>query len=156
MSRVFLVGAGCGADAIGARGLFLLRRCDCVIYDDLLDESLLGECPPDCEKIFAGKRSGAHSAEQAEINRILVSCAKRHRLVVRLKGGDPYVFGRGGEEALALREAGIPFAVVSASTSAIAAPAACSFPRQATTVCRIIIPFIRYTRGCSISRRTSP
>lgn len=146
MSRVFLVGAGCGADAIGARGLSLLRRCDCVIYDDLLDESLLGECPPDCEKIFAGKRSGAHSAEQAEINRILVSCAKRHRLVVRLKGGDPYVFGRGGEEALALREAGIPFAVVSASTSAIAAPAAAGIPVTHRGISRSFHVYTGHTR----------
>ena len=146
MSRVFLVGAGCGAGAISARGLSLLRRCDCVVYDDLLDESILGECPSDCEKIYVGKRSGAHSAEQGEINRILMACAEKHRLVVRLKGGDPYVFGRGGEEALALKDAGVPFAEIPASTSAIAAPAAAGIPVTHRGVARSFHVYTGHTR----------
>ena len=111
--RVALVGAGCGrADLITVRGLRLLQQCRAVVYDDLIDTALLDTAPAGAERIYVGKRSGRHSAPQAEINAALIALAQRGGLTVRLKGGDPYVFGRGGEEALALQRAGIPFEVV--------------------------------------------
>ena len=106
---VYLVGAGCGsADLITLRGLELLRRCQAVVYDDLIDNTLLDAAPPQAERVYMGKRSGRHSAHQEEICGELIRQARMGRLVVRLKGGDPYVFGRGGEEFQALTQAGIP------------------------------------------------
>ena len=103
---VYLVGAGCGsADLITLRGLELLRRCQAVVYDDLIDNALLDAAPPQAERVYMGKRSGRHSAHQEEICNELIRQARMGRLVVRLKGGDPYVFGRGGEEFQALTQA---------------------------------------------------
>ena len=127
--RVALVGAGCGrADLITVRGLRLLQQCQAVVYDDLIDTALLDTVPAGAERIYVGKRSGRHSAPQAEINAALITLAQRGGLTVRLKGGDPYVFGRGGEEALALQRAGIPFEVVPGITAAIAVPAEAGIP----------------------------
>lgn len=127
--RVALVGAGCGrADLITVRGLRLLQQCRAVVYDDLIDTALLDTAPAWAERIYVGKRSGRHSAPQAEINAALIALAQRGGLTVRLKGGDPYVFGRGGEEALALQRAGIPFEVVPGITAAIAVPAEAGIP----------------------------
>lgn len=127
--RVALVGAGCGrADLITVRGLRLLQQCWAVVYDDLIDTALLDTAPAEAERIYVGKRSGRHSAPQAEINAALIALAQRGGLTVRLKGGDPYVFGRGGEEALALQRAGIPFEVVPGITAAIAVPAEAGIP----------------------------
>lgn len=127
--RVALVGAGCGrADLITVRGLRLLQQCQAVVYDDLIDTALLDIAPAGAERIYVGKRSGRHSAPQAEINAALIALAQRGGLTVRLKGGDPYVFGRGGEEALALQRAGIPFEVVPGITAAIAVPAEAGIP----------------------------
>ena len=104
-----LVGAGCGSyELITIKGLNEIRRAEVIVYDDLIDEHLLEFAPESCELIYAGKRSGRHSKAQEEINELLVEKAIEGRYVVRLKGGDPYVFGRGGEEALALKEHGIP------------------------------------------------
>ena len=126
---VWLIGAGCGAmDLITVRGLNLLRRCDAVVYDDLIDRRLLDEAPAEAERIYMGKRSGKHSAPQNEISHTLVKKALEGKRVARLKGGDPYVFGRGGEETLALLEAGIPFEEVPGISSAIAIPAAAGIP----------------------------
>ena len=106
---VYLVGAGCGnPDLITWKGLRLLRACDAVLYDDLSSPKLLEETRTDCERLFVGKRYGRHSMPQAEINALLVAKAQEGKTVVRLKGGDPFVFGRGGEEVLALQAAGIP------------------------------------------------
>lgn len=127
--RVYLVGAGCGdADLITLRGLRLLRQCDVLVYDDLIDSALLAQASPSAEWIYVGKRSGRHSMAQAEINRILVEQAQAGKTVVRLKGGDPFVFGRGGEEALALQAQGIPCEEVPGISSAIAIPAAAGIP----------------------------
>ena len=127
--RGALVGAGCGrADLITVRGLRLLQQCRAVVYDDLIDLALLDTVPAGAERIYVGKRSGRHSAPQAEINAALIALAQRGGLTVRLKGGDPYVFGRGGEEALALQRAGIPFEVVPGITAAIAVPAEAGIP----------------------------
>lgn len=105
---VALVGAGCGkADLITLRGLRLLRQCQAVVYDDLIDEELLDAAPESAERIYVGKRSGVHAASQEEINQRLIALARSGLKVVRLKGGDPYLFGRGGEEMTALKAAGI-------------------------------------------------
>ena len=126
---VTLVGAGCGkADLITLRGLEHLRRCDAVVYDDLIDPALLEFAPEGAQRIYMGKRSGAHSAAQEEIQEELIRLAKSGLRVVRLKGGDPYVFGRGGEEMLALRAAGIPCQQVPGITSPVGIPAEFGIP----------------------------
>lgn len=126
---VALVGAGCGkADLITVRGFRLLRKCQAVVYDDLIDSELLEEVPESALRIYVGKRSGAHSMKQEEINQILIKLAKSGLFVVRLKGGDPYLFGRGGEEMLALKEAGIPCEEVPGIPSAIGIPAEAGIP----------------------------
>lgn len=126
---VYLVGAGCGgADMITVRGLRLLERCGVVVYDDLLDKAILEAVPEGAEKIYVGKRQGRHSAAQEEICALLIEKAREGKTVVRLKGGDPFVFGRGGEEMLALRAAGIPCQEVPGVTSAIAVPALAGIP----------------------------
>lgn len=126
---VYLIGAGCGAaDLITVRGLRLLRTCDVAVYDDLIDPALLDELPENAEAVYMGKRRGAHSAPQAEITALLVSKAREGKTVVRLKGGDPFVFGRGGEEMLALREAGVPCEEVPGISSAVAIPAEAGIP----------------------------
>ena len=108
---VMLVGAGClSRDLITVRGLECLRRADAVVYDDLLADGLLEEARPDARLHYVGKRSGRHSLPQREISALLIGLARRGQQVCRLKGGDPFVFGRGGEEAEALRQAGISLA----------------------------------------------
>ncbi len=127
--RVYLVGAGPGDPGlITARGLEVLRRAQVVVYDRLVNERLLAEAPGGAELVYAGKGPEGHVMEQDEINRLLVRRGAEGRLVVRLKGGDPFVFGRGGEEALALAAAGVPFEVVPGVTSAIAVPAYAGIP----------------------------
>ncbi|MDR2845617.1 MAG: uroporphyrinogen-III C-methyltransferase [Puniceicoccales bacterium] len=126
---VSLVGAGPGdADLITVRGLKRLREAEVVIYDSLAGTDLLAHCAPDAELISAGKRCGAHGAEQTQINALLVEKARAGLRVVRLKGGDPLVFGRGGEEALALAEAGIACEIIPGVTAAAAAAAAAQIP----------------------------
>ena len=119
---VCLVGAGCGRDLITVKGLRALRQAEVAVYDDLADGGLLMETPADCRWIYVGKRSGRHSWKQAEINQLLVEEAGKGYQVVRLKGGDSFVFGRGGEEILALQEAGIPYEVIPGITSSVAVP----------------------------------
>ena len=126
---VYLVGAGCGnPELITWKGLRLLQKCDTVLYDDLVCAELLEETKATCERIFVGKRYGRASLSQEEINALLIARAREDRLVVRLKGGDPFVFGRGGEEMLALQAAAIPCEVVSGISAAIAVPAAAGIP----------------------------
>jgi uroporphyrinogen III methyltransferase / synthase len=128
--RVFLVGAGPGAsDLITIRGADVLRRADVVIYDNLVSPELIQLAPPKAELIYAGKRGGsAKSIEQPELNAMLIAHARKGRVVVRLKGGDPFIFGRGGEEAEALARARVAFEVVPGVTSAIAGPAFAGVP----------------------------
>jgi uroporphyrinogen III methyltransferase/synthase len=110
------------------RGLAALRGADAVVYDRLVSAEVLAFVAPNVERIYAGKRSGAHAATQDEINKLLIRLAGEGKAVVRLKGGDPFVFGRGGEEAAALAAAGIRCEVVPGVTSAIAGPAAAGIP----------------------------
>ena len=127
--RVYLVGAGCGsADLITLRGRDCLKKCDAVVYDDLIDPALLNFVPDHAQRIYMGKRNGRHSASQVEISAKLVELAAQGKVVVRLKGGDPFVFGRGGEELLALQQAGIPFDTVPGISSPIAIPAGAGIP----------------------------
>ena len=128
IGSVALVGAGPGDPGLmTVRGLALLRRAEVVVYDRLVDRRLVREAPR-ARRIFAGKASGDHALPQDEINALLIRHARRGRRVVRLKGGDPFVFGRGGEEAEALAAAGVPFEVVPGVSSAVAAPAYAGIP----------------------------
>lgn len=129
LGRVTLVGAGCGkADLITVRGLRALKRCQAVVYDDLIDPALLDAAPESAQRIYMGKRLGAHSAPQEEINQKLIELAQSGLDVVRLKGGDPYLFGRGGEEMLALDAAGVPCTEIPGIPSAFGIPAESGIP----------------------------
>lgn len=127
--KAYLIGAGPGrADLITVRGLTLLRRADVVIYDRLIARELLDEIRADAEEVFVGKESGHHTLPQSQINEILVDRVRQGKQVVRLKGGDSFVFGRGGEEAQALHDAGLPFEIVPGISSALAVPAYAGIP----------------------------
>jgi uroporphyrinogen III methyltransferase/synthase len=126
---VHLVGAGPGdAGLLTARALELIAAADVIVYDRLIPESALAGARPDAELVYAGKEGGGPSMPQAEIERLLIEHGGAGRLVVRLKGGDPFVFGRGGEEAEALRAAGIPFTIVPGVTAGVAASAYAGIP----------------------------
>ena len=125
--KVYLVGAGPGAnDLISLRALNILGKCDTVVYDRLASEDFYKDL--DCEKIDVGKKVGHHSVKQNEINEIIVQKALEGKTVVRLKGGDPFIFGRGGEEVIALQEHNIPYEVIPGITSAISVPELAGIP----------------------------
>lgn len=127
--KVYLVGAGPGdPKLITVKGLEVLRKSDAVVYDRLASPRLLEEARPDAERFYVGKLPDRHSMKQEEINRLLVRLAKEGKTVARLKGGDPCVFGRAGEEAEALLAHGIPFEIVPGVTSAVAVPAYAGIP----------------------------
>src|SRR5437016_14010870 len=126
---VYIVGAGPGnPDLITVRGLTCLRESDVVLHDRLIDLHLLEEARPDAEIINVGKEPGDESLQQEHIQWLMIEKAREGKTVCRLKGGDPFVFGRGGEEAKALSEAGIPFEIVPGVSSAIAVPAYAGIP----------------------------
>ncbi len=139
---VYLVGAGPGDPGlITAKGLAVLRRAQVVVYDQLASPELLREAPAEAEIIYVGKKAGAHAVPQEGINDLLVAKARAGLTVVRLKGGDPFVFGRGGEEAEELAKAGIPFEIVPGVTAAVAVPAYAGIPvthRRYTTLVTFI------------------
>jgi uroporphyrin-III C-methyltransferase len=126
---VYLVGAGPGdPELLTLKAHRLLSQCDALVYDSLVPEEVLDLVPAACERRFVGKRRGHHSVPQPSTNAVLVEMAQKHSTVVRLKGGDPFLFGRGGEEAAYLAERNIPVQVVPGVTAGIAAPAYAGIP----------------------------
>lgn len=129
VGKVYLVGAGPGDPGLFTlKGKSLLEHADVVIYDALVSPGILAMINPQAEQIHAGKRRGRHSLPQRETTQLLMAKAKTHAVVVRLKGGDPFVFGRGGEEMEDLVQAGVPVEVVPGITAGIAAPAYVGIP----------------------------
>ncbi len=129
VGKVFLVGAGPGdPELLTLKGQRCLNQADVVVYDRLVDSRLPNLSPPTAERILVGKKGGRYSFPQEKINELLASKAKEGKQVVRLKGGDPFVFGRGGEEAIFLAQRGIPFEIVPGVSSALAVPAAAGIP----------------------------
>lgn len=129
MGKVYLVGAGPGDPGLmTVKGKTLIECADVVVFDALVSEPILSWINPNAEQIHAGKRRGRHSMSQADITRLLLQKAHEHAVVVRLKGGDPFVFGRGGEEMEDLMAAGVPVEVVPGITAGIAAPAYAGIP----------------------------
>jgi uroporphyrinogen III methyltransferase/synthase len=127
--KVWLVGAGPGDPGLlTLKGARALAQCDVLVYDYLVSPAIVALAPPDCEKIYVGKQAGAHTLSQDEITALIVDLGRGGKKVVRLKGGDVFVFARGGEEAHALSQAGVPFEIVPGITSAIAAPAYAGIP----------------------------
>jgi len=129
IGKVYLVGAGPGdPELITLKGKRCLEAANAILFDELANHELLAFTSSDAELIYVGKKPGKHCADQREIEALLIRHARQGQGVVRLKGGDPFVFGRGGEEAQALRAAAIPFEIVPGISSAIAAPAYAGIP----------------------------
>lgn len=127
--KVYLIGAGPGDPGLlTIRGRDALAEADVVVYDYLASDTLLNYARPDAERIYVGKKAGDHTLPQSGINRLIVEKAKEGKIVARLKGGDPYIFGRGGEEAEELLEAGVPFEEIPGISSTIAGPAYAGIP----------------------------
>ncbi|HIX15826.1 MAG TPA: uroporphyrinogen-III C-methyltransferase [Candidatus Hungatella pullicola] len=136
---IALVGAGPGDPGlITWKGLKRLRECQALVYDSLVCQRLLEEAPRNCRKIYVGKRAGRHSMKQEEINQILIELSAQGLNTVRLKGGDPFVFGRGGEEAIALASACVPYEVIPGVTAATGAPMAVGIPVTHRSVSRSV------------------
>lgn len=126
---IYITGAGCGDFSLMTlKARHVIEQADCILYDRLLDPQILSYAPQDCEIIYVGKRNHHHSVPQNEINRLLVEKGRQYECVVRLKGGDPYVFGRGSEEALYIHHHGLPFEVIPGVTSAVAGCGAAGIP----------------------------
>lgn len=127
--KVYLVGAGPGdPELLTIKALKILKEADLVIYDRLVGKEILQMIPSKTEKIYVGKASGKHHKTQEEINKLLIKEAQKGKIVARLKGGDPFLFGRGGEETQILQKAEIPFHVIPGITSALAVPTYAGIP----------------------------
>lgn len=157
---VYLVGAGPGdPELLTVKGLELIKKADCIVYDRLSAPELPSYARGDCECIYVGKADSHHTMPQEEINELLVQKAKKYRLVVRLKGGDPYVFGRGGEEGMYLKEHGVSFGVVPGVSSVIAGAAYAGIPvthRGIATSFRVITAHRRDDSGVQGAREKEP
>lgn len=128
-SKVYLIGAGPGdPELLTLKAARILREAEAVVYDNLISNEILKLIPKKAEKIFAGKTKSQHLLKQGEINQLLVELSKKYKTVVRLKGGDPFIFGRGGEEVAALRKAKVKFEVVPGITSAQGCAASIGVP----------------------------
>ena len=146
--KVYLVGAGPGDSGLMTlKGKAILERAEVLVYDRLGTPEMLQWVPESCERIYAGKQSSDHALQQSEINRLLIEKAREGKRVVRLKGGDPYVFGRGGEEAMELFQAGIAFEEVPGITSAIAALAYAGIPATHRDVATSFHVFTAHMKG---------
>jgi uroporphyrin-III C-methyltransferase len=129
MSRVYLTGAGPGdIELLTLKALRVIKEADVIIYDRLANPDILEEAKDGCEFVYVGKEDGHHIMPQDDINETIYQNALKHKVVVRLKGGDPFVFGRGGEEAAYLKERGIHFEIIPGITSAISVPAYAGIP----------------------------
>ncbi len=129
MGKVYLTGAGPGdIELLTLKALKVIKKADVIVYDRLANPDILKECKSGCEFIYVGKEDGKHILPQEEINRVLLECARKYDTVVRLKGGDPFVFGRGGEEGAFLHEHSVEFEVIPGVTSAISVPAYAGIP----------------------------
>ncbi|UOY10310.1 uroporphyrinogen-III C-methyltransferase [Methanonatronarchaeum sp. AMET6-2] len=126
--KVYLIGAGPSRDLITQRGLDAIANADVIVHDRLIDKEILGRARDDAEMIDAGKKADKHKLKQHEIEEILVDRGSKGKVVARVKGGDSFLFGRGGEEMLSLREAGVPYEVVPGVTTAISVPARFGVP----------------------------
>ena len=127
--KVYLIGAGPGDPGLlTLKGRDCLAEADAVVYDRLADPRILGWVRPEAERIYVGKASAQHTMKQEDINKLLVKLASEGKIVARLKGGDSFVFGRGGEEALLLKENGLPFEFIPGITSAISVPEYAGIP----------------------------
>ncbi|MCR5724337.1 MAG: uroporphyrinogen-III C-methyltransferase [Treponema sp.] len=156
VGSVYLVGAGPGdTGLLTARAAELIETCDVLIYDALSNPAFLSRTKSDCLKIYVGKRLGKHSASQSEINALLVEHASAGRMVVRLKGGDPFVFGRGGEEAQALSTHGIPYQLVPGVTSAVAALESAGIPVTHREVARSFTVITGHTAANAVEPKNS-
>ncbi|RXK13207.1 uroporphyrinogen-III C-methyltransferase [Halarcobacter mediterraneus] len=142
MGKVYLTGAGPGdIDLMTVKAVKIVKKADVIIYDRLANPEILDMASSDCEKIYVGKEDGKHCKSQDEINEIIYQAALKYNIIVRLKGGDPFVFGRGGEEALYLKERYIGFEIIPGITSAISVPAYAGIPvthRGITTSFRVV------------------
>jgi len=129
MGKVYLVGAGPGdPELLTLKALRLIKSADVILYDRLINQEILLFAKPDCELVYVGKEDGKHTIEQEKINELLLRYAHTREVVVRLKGGDPFIFGRGGEEALFLAEHGIEFEIVPGVSSFYSVPAYAGIP----------------------------
>ena len=136
-AKVYLVGAGPGdPDLLTVKAVRVLERADIIFYDDLLDSDYLNKFS--CEKIYVGKRKGNHHKTQDEINELLYNATKSHTCVVRLKGGDPFIFGRGGEELAYLKKKGISITIIPGVTASMAAAASVQIPLTLRGVSRVL------------------
>jgi uroporphyrin-III C-methyltransferase len=129
MGKVYLTGAGPGdLELLTIKALKVIRKADAIIYDRLANSEILKECKDSCKFIYVGKEDGKHILPQDRINEVIYECALEYDIVVRLKGGDPFVFGRGGEEGIFLKKRGIEFEIIPGITSAISVPAYAGIP----------------------------
>lgn len=150
--KVYLVGAGPGDPGLlTIKGYEVLRRCDVVIYDALVDPAILAIVPTEAERIFVGAAHDPRRLAQCEIERLMIARAHQGKRVVRLKGGDPFIFGRGGEEALALTRAGVPWEVVPGVSAGHGVPAAARIP----LTCRGYASSVAFVTGHECSDKDS-
>lgn len=150
--KVYLVGAGPGdAGLITVKGAEVLKKADIVLYDYLVNPELLDYCPKDCKKIYVGKRDKQHTYPQDKMNKMLIELSSQYNTIVRLKGGDPFVFGRGAEEVTELILNDIDYEIVPGITSGIAAPAYMGIP----VTSRNTASSVAFTTGHSCNRSST-
>jgi len=153
MGKVYLTGAGPGdLELLTVKALRLVRSADIIIYDRLVNAEILQEVKDGCEFLYVGKEDARHTLPQDEINEAIFSASLKYDRVVRLKGGDPFVFGRGGEEALFLKEKGVPYEIVPGISSAISVPAYAGIPvthRGISTAFKVVTGHISSDKNSS-------